>query len=252
MRRLLFYLTQLLITICLVTSCTKEEGEGGKGSIYGVVHKIIDEGEIAYRSLYITVGEIPQTVTEFYFVRDTVPAKKEDVFIIYGDNQYGYDDKTSTSYDGSFCFKYLNDGNYTLFTLSDSTYDKQSNIAQVNIDNSNSVYAGDFYIYDGKNSGKCGIVGKIEAKYKNATSFINGVGLRVYYQKKGSVTNSDERSDGNGLYSFSKLDPYTTYIIYAETEPDKDEGIGAASIEITTGAPGTITLVPEILYVFIY
>lgn len=39
----------------------------------------------------------------------------EDVYIIYGDGNTYYNDKISTSYDGTFEFNYLQNGKYTIY-----------------------------------------------------------------------------------------------------------------------------------------
>ncbi len=241
MKNTLLYLTQLLAISCMLSSCAKEEGEGGKGTIFGTVYKIIDDGNIAFEN------------GTYVFKKDTFSAKDEDVFIIYGDNQNGFDDKTSTSYNGTFRFDYLRDGKYTLYSLSDlASGDKAPVFSQVEVKGGDPVSAGDLYIYDGKNVGKCGIIGKIEAKYKDADGFLPGFSLRVYLKKNGSETVQDTRANENGIYVFPKLDPYSTYTISAETEEDKNTGIEASSITISTGAEGTIVSPSETLYVFVY
>ena len=50
---------------------------------------------------------------------DTYPAQDQKVFIIYGSEDNLVDDDVSTSYDGSFEFKYLRTGSYTAFVYSD-------------------------------------------------------------------------------------------------------------------------------------
>lgn len=77
----------------LLTSCTKEEGEGGRSSIVGKVHMTDTFGS--------NQGE--------YFIPDY------DVFIIYGDDNNVYDDDMKTNYDGSFEFKNLRKGSYRVF-----------------------------------------------------------------------------------------------------------------------------------------
>lgn len=88
-------------TMCLV-SCSKEPGIGGNASIQGKVYA-------KYYNKYFTIK-----YGEGY-------AADQDVYIIYGDN-ISYSDRTRTSYDGSYEFKYLRKGKYKIFTYSkDST-----------------------------------------------------------------------------------------------------------------------------------
>ena len=85
----LFMFSSLLI----LSSCTKEEGEGGRSSITGKVFMIDQTGA--------SQGE--------YYVPDY------DVFIIYGENDDIYDDDTKTNFDGSFQFKNLRKGTYRIY-----------------------------------------------------------------------------------------------------------------------------------------
>ena len=97
-----------IIVLCLIPilllgmSCKKEAGEGGKSSIYGKVFVK------KYNSTFTVLQE------EYY-------GPDIWVYIIYGDNR-DYNDRIRTSYDGTYEFKYLRPGNYTLYTYSkDST-----------------------------------------------------------------------------------------------------------------------------------
>jgi len=90
----------IVIAFSLATiGCTKTEGEGGTSTIIGTVttNNINGDGELVA----------------------TYAAADEDVFIIYGSGEAGYDDKTTTSYDGTFKFPYLTPGDYTIFIYSD-------------------------------------------------------------------------------------------------------------------------------------
>lgn len=86
------------LTIAIL-ACTKTEGEGGTSTIIGTVTTYNYNGS----------GELTATY----------PAADEDVFIVYGANSTGYDDKVTTSYDGSFKFTYLTPGEYKIFIYSD-------------------------------------------------------------------------------------------------------------------------------------
>lgn len=117
-------LTTLLISISFLTltSCDKEEGEGGKATIKGKV--------FTYEVSDLT-GD---TLATYY-------AAEERVYIVYGDNSI-YDDETRTHYDGSFQFKYLKSGDYTVFVYSDCdtcASKKTTVIKEVNLDKNNSM-----------------------------------------------------------------------------------------------------------------
>ena len=90
----------LAIIAVLATACTKNEGEGGRSTISGTV----------YYRLTDPAGN--------FIGREE--ATNEDVFIIYGDNSF-YDDDLSTAPDGTYEFKYLQKGTYTLFATATAT-----------------------------------------------------------------------------------------------------------------------------------
>lgn len=85
----------------LLSSCKKEAGEGGNSLVRG---KIILREYTAFPILY--------TETE---------ATDEDVFIIYGDDDNSIDDRTRTSFDGSYKFQFLNKGKYRIFAYTEDT-----------------------------------------------------------------------------------------------------------------------------------
>jgi hypothetical protein len=99
----------MFVAIFIFASCEKEAGEGGNSTIYGKIYVKDYNGTFTFLN-----GE--------YYGAD------ENVYIIYGssdgsgDQVYGYDDDVNTSYDGSYEFKYLRPGKYTIYAYSkDST-----------------------------------------------------------------------------------------------------------------------------------
>ena len=96
----LFTLVFGLLSLSIISSCKKVEGQGGTSTIKGVV----------IEQKYIGLN----LVAEY-------PAADQDVFIIYGADDTFYDDDLKTSFDGSFEFKYLNNGSYRLFVYEDSS-----------------------------------------------------------------------------------------------------------------------------------
>lgn len=92
----------LFLVVFVITSCEKGPGEGGTSTIRGKV--IVKE----YNS-------------DFTIMRDEYPGAKEDVYIIYGNDEV-YGDKFETNYNGNYEFNYLLEGNYIVFAYSkDST-----------------------------------------------------------------------------------------------------------------------------------
>jgi hypothetical protein len=96
-----FFFFPLLFITLLQFSCEKEEGEGGTSTITGKVF-------------------VRQYNSNFTFLSEQYYAPDEDVYIIYGDDAV-YSDKTTTNFDGTFRFKYLREGNYTIFAYSEDS-----------------------------------------------------------------------------------------------------------------------------------
>lgn len=97
MKKLLVFGVGLM---ALFSACKKTEGEGGSGSIKGVI--------------YVKNYNTQQTS-----LLNSYLGAKEDVYIIYGDEDNIIDDKVEASFDGTFEFKYLRPGTYTVFAYSD-------------------------------------------------------------------------------------------------------------------------------------
>jgi hypothetical protein len=93
--------SMLFIFSLLVYGCKKEEGIGGTSTIKGKI--IVYDFDASYQN------PVPLEV---------YPAADEDVYIIYGSESTVYDDDFKTSYDGTYEFKYLQKGKYTLFAYS--------------------------------------------------------------------------------------------------------------------------------------
>ena len=94
----------------LLNSCKKYEGEGGKGSITGKI--AIDE------KLYVS-SNYSETIS--------YDGAEEDVYIVYGADDLIQDDKVSCNYDGTFTFKYLQPGAYTIYAYN-KIFHKGANI----------------------------------------------------------------------------------------------------------------------------
>ncbi len=95
---------QLLISlgfILLITSCQKEAGEGGNSVIQG---KILERSYTAFPTIYSDNAAI-----------------EKDVYIIYGDDNTTFDDRTRTSFDGSYKFEFLRKGKYKIFVYTEDT-----------------------------------------------------------------------------------------------------------------------------------
>lgn len=90
----------IIFSVFLFISCEKPPGEGGNSAIKGKV----------YAKDYNKSGQL---TGEYY-------APDENVYIIYGDDNI-YSNDMGTHYDGSYLFKDLRKGKYTIFAYSDDT-----------------------------------------------------------------------------------------------------------------------------------
>lgn len=90
-----------LLTALLLAGCEKDPGEGGNSILKGTV--------------------VQRSYQAFPFVYKEEPAKDEDIYIIYGDEGNAFDDRTRTSFDGSYKFSTLKKGQYRIFIYSDDT-----------------------------------------------------------------------------------------------------------------------------------
>jgi hypothetical protein len=108
--KITFKIMIIAASALLLNSCKKYEGEGGKGSITGKI--AIDE------ILYVNSNE-SETIS--------YDGAEEDVYIVYGTDDLIQDDKVSCNYDGTFTFKFLQPGMYTIYAYSE-VFHKGSNI----------------------------------------------------------------------------------------------------------------------------
>lgn len=92
-----------VLTILILQSCAKDAGEGGTATI---------KGTIITRDFN---GSFPVQDYQEY------GSPEEDVYIIYGSENTTVGDRVRTSYDGTYEFKYLRKGTYTIFVYSEDT-----------------------------------------------------------------------------------------------------------------------------------
>ena len=255
---LILWSSILSIFLFMTSSCERSEGEGGKATIEGFIYKIVDDGTIVKRDTfyYNKEGEKMDT-TVYSFVRDTIIAADEDVYIIYGgDAEEHYGDKTKTSYNGKYRFQYLVEGNYSVYAynnLPDKL--KTPEIHSLRIGKKGVNEVPQIYVRDGKNTGLCGVVGRVRVKYDN-TRNPNGIPImdvRVFIKRDSLEAPvlapvvapvDDTRTDENGYFVFTKLTP-GKYKVWAATEEyttfkdQYDAKIEMVEIPQTLNADGT-------------
>lgn len=189
------------LLLVFAASCTQDEGFGGNSHIKGVL------------------------IEKFYNQDSTVfqyeqPAKDEDVFILFGDqNNLGED--TKTSFTGNFQFQYLWPGNYKLYYYSDDlTYEtasKKELIVNINLDKNQTYELDTLYMYKSLswNEGMAKVSGKVWLiNYKNESTTINLIvkdttaaqeqDIYIVYNY-GDFYNERIRTQGDGTYVFQNL-----------------------------------------------
>jgi hypothetical protein len=79
--------------------CTKPEGPGGAATVIGHVNAIKVDGA-------------GNPLEEY-------DAQKHKIYIIYGEEDNYYDDRTETNHNGNFKFEFLRTGKYTIYLFED-------------------------------------------------------------------------------------------------------------------------------------
>lgn len=114
MKKSILKLVVITVVILLISSCKKEAGEGGNSSIRGKVWVV------NYNATFTSINSE-------YIGAD------EYVYIIYG-SDVSYGDRTKTNPEGEFEFKYLREGNYTIYVYSkDKTKVSPSGMTSVKV-----------------------------------------------------------------------------------------------------------------------
>lgn len=200
-----------LIFIALI-SCKKEAGEGGASIINGKI--TINE-----------YSEINNTLVRSYNAAD------EDVFIIYGDNDF-YGDKISTDENGTYQFENLQKGDYKLYSFSDNEEgDTEAIYSDVNISSNGSVTnASTITIKSYTSKGKAQVSGRLfvydyNAELTTLKDQYYGANIYVYFAIKNSKTYIDRvKTNPSGYFVFSDLLP-GTYEVYAYSKANNAAGI---------------------------
>ncbi len=94
-------------------SCKKEAGEGGTSTITGKIKKT------NYNS-------------NFSAIYGNYVAADQDVYIIYG-NELSFGERSRTSYDGTYVFKFLRPGKYKIYAYSRDTTGLYQNKPNTNL-----------------------------------------------------------------------------------------------------------------------
>ena len=193
MKRMTRLLMALLALALLMPSCNKGPGEGGTGTVQGVV-KLVHHPDDDY------------TLTP-----DTMVAAKTDVFIIYGDEAY-FGNDVETNADGLYRFEYLLPGSYTVFSYSTLPSGEKVAVSEtVELQRGAVAQVPTLYIHDGKAYGTSVVKGRVHASYYHNGSW-RGEGWacehRVYIRRVGDdIPFDDTRVGLDGYFAFQKLQP---------------------------------------------
>ena len=206
--KLITHLFLLALLSVLLAACNTGEGSGGTGAIEGTVYKVLHPDD------------------NFNLETDTVLAAKEDVFLVYGTQQF-YGDDAETDHTGFYRFGYLRPGTYTVYAYSTLASGERTAVSQtIEVQRGKTTTVPDIYIHDGKAYGTSIVKGHVWAYYidKNGNVISQGwaYGQRMYIQRQGEDFACDDvRAGLNGVFAFQKLSP-GEYTVFTFNE-DEDE-----------------------------
>lgn len=193
MKRLTEFLLMLFALACVMPSCNKGPGEGGRGTVQGFVQLVHHPDD------------------DFTLTPDTMVAAKTDVFIVYGDEAF-YGDDVETGSDGMYRFEYLLPGHYTVFAYSVLPSGEKITVSEtVELAKGAVAEVPTLYIHDGKAYGTSIVKGQVHATYYHNGSY-RGEGWacehRVYICREGEdLPFNDTRVGPDGWFAFQKLQP---------------------------------------------
>ncbi len=229
MKKIIRLLLTLMVLVLMLPSCNKGPGEGGTGTLQGLV-KLVHHSDDDY------------TLTP-----DTMAAAKTDVFIIYGNEEY-FGDDAETNAEGMYQFEYLRPGEYTVFAYSTLPSGEKVAVSEtVELQWGEVAKVPTLYIHDGKAYGTSVVKGRVHATYYHNGSY-RGEGWayehRVYIRRVGEdIPFDDTRVGPDGYFAFQKLQP-GEYEVYTVTQ-DFNEVPDFAFQSITVEEAGQIYEIPE-------
>ena len=229
MKKIIRLLLTLMVLVLMLPSCNKGPGEGGTGTLQGLV-KLVHHSDDDY------------TLTP-----DTMAAAKTDVFIIYGNEEY-FGDDAETNAEGMYQFEYLRPGEYTVFAYSTLPSGEKVAVSEtVELQWGEVAKVPTLYIHDGKAYGTSLVKGRVHATYYHNGSY-RGEGWayehRVYIRRVGEdIPFDDTRVGPDGYFAFQKLQP-GEYEVYTVTQ-DFNEVPDFVFQSITVEEAGQIYEIPE-------
>ena len=234
-----------LVSLSLL-SCVDEAGEGGTSVIQGKVYRVLHPNDVYSFKTDTNTVETDSFRTANYFIdTDTLPAAKEDVYIVYG-NQLVYGDKMETGYDGTYRFKYLTKGTYNIYAYSTSAEGlKLASFDTVTVKTGETKEAQNIYIHQGKMLDKSYIKGTVLARYYDKGYLVGYYDIpaceaRVFIRVKGAAYQFNEvRTGSDGVFMFQELDP-GKYEVFVSTEKAGEKILTPVIVPVTIESKGII------------
>ena len=225
----------LLLTLAAICSCNPDEGTGGSSAIRGYVYNIVHSDD------------------DYTFSTDTLPAEKQDVYLIYGgdENEY-FGDDVETDRNGLYRFDYLRKGNYLLYAYSEYPDGRREAVSQSLRVGKGMNEAERLYVHSGKAYGTAIVKGYVFASYYHNGSYRDegaGTGMRAYIRKRGTEGFFDDVRVAGGVFVFRRIPP-GEYEIAVESEHADTERVELIySAPLSVSETGIVYFIPETFFV---
>lgn len=201
-----------LVLVTVFSSCEVNEGVGGTATIKGTL-------------------SIHQYNDDFSTLVNSLAAADENVYIQYGNSETVSDD-VETSYDGSFEFEYLYEGDYTLFYYSKDSLNplspKKEVLVEVHLDKGANKDLGELTLLEvlDFDEGNATIKGSVYEVYPWTKDTLMATDLPVYI-RYGTHQQYDDRirTQEDGSFYFTNLIPgdYTIYVFSEDINGSKQQ-----------------------------
>jgi hypothetical protein len=188
------YFLSLFLILFFLPSCNQGEGLGGSSSLEGYVYQIAHSDD------------------NFTFQKDTFPAAKKDVYLIFGNNDADYfGDDVETNNNGLYRFDYLRKGNYRVYSYSEYPDGRRAaTFREVKV-GSGGNKADTLFIHTGKAYGTSMIKGKVFAMFYDGTKLVDSgdaIDADVYINRAGEEMFFERiRVGSKGIFIFQKILP---------------------------------------------
>lgn len=201
----------LISATVILFACKKEAGEGGTSKLKG---NVIVENFSTYNSSKVS----------------TINAADEDVYIIYGDNDF-YSDKVKTDDKGYYEFNGLQKGDYKIYVFSELTEEEKTAVYKnVNIEsNSSETNIDDIIISKFVSDGNSSVTGRLfiydyNSELTTLKDTFYGADRYVYFALKDNETYIDRvKTNPDGYFVFTEVLP-GDYEVYAYSKTTASAG----------------------------